>query len=59
MHLIFIVVIILLLTYLLTYILGVVSKQLRLLHGRVGDSTASVNSLSPQMSALVENAVTS
>ena len=42
-----------------TWILGVVSKQLRLLHFRVGDSTTSVNSLSPQMSELVENAVAS
>ena len=33
-----------------TWILGVVSKQLTLLHGRVGDSTTSVNSLIPQMS---------
>ena len=41
------------------WILGVVSKQLRLLHGRVGDSTTSVNSLSPQMSELVEDAVAS
>ena len=38
-------------------ILGVVSKQLRLLHGRVGDSTTSVNSLSPQITELVEDAV--
>ena len=45
--------------YLDTWILGVVSKQLRLLHGRVGDSTTSVNSLSPQMSELVEDAVAS
>ena len=36
-----------------------VSKQLRLLHGRVGDSTTLVNSLSPQMSELVEDAVAS
>ena len=42
-----------------TWILGVVSKQLRLLHDRVGDSTTSVNSLSPQMSELVEDAVAS
>ena len=42
-----------------TWILGVVSKQLRLLHGRVGDSTTSLNSLSPQMSELVEDAVAS
>ena len=45
--------------YLLTWILGVVSKQLRLLHGWAGDSTTSVNSLSPQMSELVEDAVAS
>ena len=32
-----------------TYLLGVVSKQLRLLSGRVGDSTTLVNSLSPKM----------
>ena len=42
-----------------TWILGVASKQLRLLHGRVGDSTILVNSLSPQMSELVEDAVAS
>ena len=42
-----------------TWILGVVSKQLRLLHGRVRDSTPSVNSLSSQMSELVEDAVAS
>ena len=36
-----------------------VSKQLRLLHGRVGDSTTLINSLSPQMSELVEDAVAS
>ena len=35
---------------------GVASKQLRMLHGRVGDSTIVVNSLSPQMSELVEDA---
>ena len=35
------------------------SKQLRLLDGRVGDSTTVVNSLSPQISELVEDAVTS
>ena len=29
--------------YLLTWILGVASKQLRLLNGRVGDSTVVVN----------------
>ena len=44
-------------TYLETWILGVVSKQLRLLRGRVEDSTTLVNSLSPQMSELVEDAV--
>ena len=43
--------------FLLTWILGVVSKQLRLLNGGVGDSTTLVNSLSPQMSELVEDAV--
>ena len=42
-----------------TWILGVASKQLRLLHGRVGESTTLVNSLSPQMSELVEDAVAS
>ena len=42
------------------YVLGVVSKKIKLLHGRVGDSTCtSVNSLSPQMSELVEDAVAS
>ena len=35
--------------YILGYLLGVASKQLRLLHGRVGDSTTVVNSLSPQI----------
>ena len=40
-------------------ILGVVSEQLILLHGRVGDSTTLVNFLSPQMSELVEDAVPS
>ena len=40
-----------------TWILGVASKQLRLLHGRVGDSTIVVNYLSPQMSELVEDAI--
>ena len=45
--------------HLLTWILGVASKQLRLLHGRVGDSTIVVNSLSPQMSELVEDAIAS
>ena len=44
---------------LLTEIPGVVSKQLRLLHGWVRDSTTSVNSLSPQMSELFEDAVAS
>ena len=42
-----------------TWILGVVSKQLRLLHDRVEDSTTSVNSLSHQISELVEDAVAS
>ena len=42
-----------------TWILGVASKQLRQLHGRVGDSTIVVNSLSPQMSELVEDAIAS
>ena len=46
-------------TYLDTWILGVVSKQLRLLHGPVVDSTTSVNYLSSQMSELVEDAVAS
>ena len=45
--------------YLLTWILGVASKQLRVLHGRVGDSTTVVNSLSPQMRELVEDAIAS
>ena len=45
------------LTY--TWILRVASKQLRLLHGRVGDSTIVVNSLSPQMSELVEDVIAS
>ena len=44
---------------LVVYLLGVASKQLRLLHGRVGDSTIVVNSLSPQMSELVEDAIAS
>ena len=44
---------------LLTWRLGVVSKQLRLLHGRVGDSVIVVNSLSTQMSELVEDAIAS
>ena len=35
------------------------SKQLRLLHGRVGDFTVVVISLSPQMSELVEDAFAS
>ena len=38
-------------------ILGVASKQLRLLHGQVGDFTTVENSLSPQMSELVEDAI--
>ena len=42
-----------------TWILGVVSQQLRLLHGRVEDSTTLVNSLSLQMSELVEDAIAS
>ena len=42
-----------------TWILGVSSKQLRLLRGRVGDSTIVVKSLSPQMSELVEDAIAS
>ena len=42
-----------------TRILGVVSKHLRVLHVWVGDSTTSVNSLSPQMSELVEDAFAS
>ena len=45
--------------YLGTWVLGVASKQLGLLHGRVGDSTAVVNSLSPQMGELVEDAIAS
>ena len=36
-----------------------VSKQLRLLHSRVGDFATLVNSLSPQMSELVEDAIAS
>ena len=46
-------------TFLLTWLLGVASKQLRLLHGRVRDSTIVVNSLSPQMSELLEDAIAS
>ena len=46
-------------TYLDTCILGVALKQLRLLHGRVGDSTTLVNTLIPQMSELVEDAFVS
>ena len=46
-------------TRILTWILGEVSKQLRLLHGRVGDSTTLVNSLRTQMSELVEDAIAS
>ena len=42
-----------------TWILGVALKKLRLLHGRVEDSTIVVNSLSPQMSELVEDAIAS
>ena len=42
-----------------TWILGVTSQQLRLLHGGVRDSTTVVNSLSPQMSELVEDAIAS
>ena len=45
--------------FFLRYSLGVASKQLRLLHGRVGDSTTVVNSLSFQMSELVEDAIAS
>ena len=45
--------------YLLTWILGVAFKQLRLLHGRAGDSTTVVNYLRPQMSELVEDAIAS
>ena len=43
----------------LTWILGVASKQLRLLHAQVSDSTTVVNSLSPHMSELVEDAIAS
>ena len=43
----------------LTWILGVASQQLKLLRGRVGDSTIVLNSLSPQMSELVEDAIAS
>ena len=42
-----------------TWILGVASKLLRLLHGRVEDSTTFANSLGPQMSELVEDAIAS
>ena len=42
-----------------TRMLEVVSKQLRLLRDRLVDSTTLVNSLSPQMSELVEDAVAS
>ena len=42
-----------------TWILEMVSKQLRQLHGRIEDSTTSVNSLSPLMSELVVDAVAS
>ena len=41
------------------WILEEVSKLLRLLHGRVEDSTTLVNSLSPQMSELVKDDVAS
>ena len=40
-----------------TWIVGVASKQLRLLHGRVVDYTTVVNCLSPQMSELVQDAI--
>ena len=43
----------------IVWLLGVASRQLRLLHGRVGDSTTAVSSLSPQMSELVEDAIAS
>ena len=43
--------------YLFTWILGVVSKQLRLLHNRVGDSITLVNFLSHNIGLLVEDAV--
>ena len=43
--------------HLLTWILGVVSKQLGLLHGRVGDTHHFGKFLEPQMSELVEDAV--
>ena len=46
-------------SYFQSQLLGVASKQLRLLHGRVGDSTIVVNSLSPQMRELVEDAIAS
>ena len=36
-----------------------VSKHLRLLRGRDGDSTTLINSVGPQMSELVEDAVAS
>ena len=45
--------------YLLTWILRIASKPLRLLHGRVGDSTIVVNSSSAQMSDLVEDTIAS
>ena len=44
---------------LLTWILGVASKQLRLLQGQVVDSAIVVNYLSPQMRELVEDAIAS
>ena len=46
-------------TYLLTWILLVVSKQLRLLYGQVRDSTTLVNSLGTQMSELVKDDIAS
>ena len=45
--------------YLDTWVLGVALKQVRLLHGRVADSTTLVNSLNPQMSELVQDAIAS
>ena len=45
--------------YMDTWVLVVALKQVRLLHGRVGDSTTLVNSLNPQMSELVEDAIAS
>ena len=46
-------------TLVIVIVIVVVSKQLRLLHGRVGDSTILINSLSPQMSELAEDAIAS